>query len=92
MFLFFLILFFLQAKSYTHSGHLKKKFSATVKGCRTQNDGDMAVFVVPSSSASSPKGTATSENDGKIVNNGREDLEAFASDVLLTSLDDLDTK
>ena len=69
---------------------LKKKFPATVKGCRAQNGGDVVVFVVPSSSASSPNVPTTSRNDRKIVINSREDLEAFASDVLFTSIENLD--
>ena len=62
---------------------MKKKFPATVMGCRAQNS-DVVVFVVPSSSASSPNGPPTSGNDRKICINSGEDLEAFASDMLLT--------
>ena len=71
---------------------LKKKFPATVKGCRAQIGGDVVVFVVPAQLSSSSNQNFARNHDRKIIINTKQDLEAFTTNVLATSLDTLEIR
>ena len=72
---------------------LRRKFPSTVKGCRAQIGGDVVVFVVPTPLPStSSNQNAARNHDRKIIINTKQDLEAFTTNVLSTSLDDLEMR
>ena len=69
---------------------LKRKFPSMVRGCNSNLNGDVTVFLA--SESSNPHGSSSSSarrGDRRMIINTRQELEKFAADYLHTSTDDL---